>query len=336
MRAIDVASRGTIVLCDDNPCDGGPRTPKPFWHGRKEWLDGEWPEWELRRIAAPGESGPWVERFVNEIRSVAGDKPIYVVTDGNFGSDMYGGAQLLNVINSRLVRGVVLSIEPHLLPEQGLSLKLWALEDGHTGHEAELVRQFFVDGTRGGISGLDHSIRLLSRTIHGLENLAVPLRIDAETLSVGIEAREVMKSQTIRDILSANFAKEGDARAKELGYLSRDRPFTESRNGIEGEIARLIAPLASLECVSRCTAFKSLILAGRIDEKVLESHLNVEQARKTAAELYGQIKDTIADNAIVEVAEPLRDQLVFVANAIGCLASELRLIRDEEMERGTK
>jgi len=293
-----VVKRVTVFFCDDKPDDCGDDSAKPFWYGRREWDDTSWPEWEVKRIAQPGGHGPMYQRFINEINKHSASGAIFVVTDANFGAGPRDGAQLLKMLNDRVVRGVVFSVEPELLTEQELSEKLWRVVDHLSGEEAATIRQFLKDGARGGPDGVRDRNLLFSRAIHALENLAVPIRMDIGTLS---------EPSLLDEIFLENLGLGG--------YLAEERSFARS-SGIEAEIAYYLRPLAAL----KVTALEPYLTEGKIDREKVRVELRIKAARE----------ESNAMTAAGRTVDKVRSALEGVATALTDLADTLRHGRNAE------
>jgi len=159
----------------------------------------------------------------------------------------------------------------------------------------------------------------LSRAIHGLENLAVPLRIDVETL----DAMETEGSaKLLEDVWREYFGQNG--------YLTENRRFTDTSSGLEGEILRFVAPLVGMDSTKRCKILNSFLSNRSIDPVKVAGEMKIAKARAE--------NGSLSLDATNEATSRLRNHLQAVAGAIRSLAYELRNVRDaeEKCEEGTQ
>jgi len=211
-----------VVFCDDNDTN-------PFWgsseNPRAGFTDDDWGlEWKIYRSACPGDSNySWTQRFCDAISMFSRDNPVYVVTDANFGGDSEGGSNLLRklVDDKMLVRGVVFSTALSILPTLGKG-PICEIKDDRIKTVAAKIRHFLLTGEMP-VPDPETQIQSLSRAIHQLENLALPLRLDFETL----EGRE-SETATVEAIWADYFGPPADGG----GFLLLERSFSDGIHGL--------------------------------------------------------------------------------------------------------
>ena len=157
----------------------------------------------------------------------------------------------------------------------------------------------------------------LSCAIHGLENLAVPLRIDVETLDAMETDGSGGSAKLLEDVWREYFG--------ENGYLTENRTFTDTISGLEGEILRFVAPLVGMDSTNQCMILNSFLSNRSIDSGKVAKEMKIAKARAAVGKL--SLDETN------EAVSSLRNHLQAVAGAIRNLATELRYVRDPEKKR---
>jgi hypothetical protein len=192
-----------------------------------DWAEATWPAgWETHTISwetLENKTGDPVTDIANAISEEVNSHPteeFFVVSDSRFGH-WHGGGRLLEELlqrcGGRLLRGVVYSTNPKLpsgLPP-GRFLKF---ETGTGPSDSAAIRSFLETGLTPEIIAESMASRVLSMAIHSLEDLAYPIRLDAETLAGEPEKYEEIRLEYFQGT---------------TGYLVAEKPFP-SGNGEEG------------------------------------------------------------------------------------------------------
>lgn len=305
--------RKIVAFCDDSDTS-------PFWssndQSRAGFSDQEWgAEWEIHRLACPGDSdSSWTQRFFEAISNVATAASVYVVTDANFGGDGHGGSRLLGELlhRQKLVRGVVFSTALPSDPSPG-DTTICAIKDDRSAAVATKIRHFLETGCAPAPDP-ETQIQTLSRSIHQLENLALPLRLDVETL----EARRV-EPDVVKAVWEDYFSSPADGG----GFLLSVRTFTEDTSGIENEIIRILESVRSVPRVTEREMWKALDSDQGFSREKVAKELGIADARDKADSLKSKPDD-------------LKENLAKLRTNIIALANELRELRNqlEEEEKG--
>jgi hypothetical protein len=152
--------------------------------------------------------------------------------------------------------------------------------------------------------------RQLSTAIHHLENLALPLKLDIETLqSCGAD------SKTVREVYEDYFNP-----VDPIGYLLPNRAFAGGRAGIEGEAVNV------LNLISRMVDNAGENLLDQYRERDAISPLKVRSEWSL---------DDVRNQALANCnsQEWLVEALSHVAARISELAEQLRLVRKATVEQ---
>lgn len=293
----------TVVFCDDQ---------SGFWLNRSEWQD--WPDWRILSVANPEFEGDVVADMKREINNLGIQGPFYVVTDANFGAGLHlGGAKLLAELFElkQIHRGVVYSPEPEsgqLLDRQIAAGLACAVENDQRSdlEKTEVIRAFLETG-KAPAPSTNTQIHVLSKAIHRLENLALPLRLDLETLDARRSEAEVVDA-----IWEDYFSLPSDGG----GFLLPTRTFTEGTLGIEKEIIRTLDSVRSVPKVIEGKRWKALDSGKGFAPKTVSKELGIDAARKNANSFKGKSKD-------------LEMTLTQVLDRIIKLANELRELRNQ-------
>jgi hypothetical protein len=153
------------------------------------------------------------------------------------------------------------------------------------------------------------SNRQLSMSIHQLENLVLPLRLDVETL----EARG-----TEPDVVEAIWMDYFDANAKDAGFLLSSRAFSKGTSGIENEIAQILGSVRTVPGILEGPARQGLLSAHGFDQTKVSVFLGIEEARTNPDSLKGkaELKQTLTQ---------VRDKIIALSNELRTLRSQLEV-----------
>jgi hypothetical protein len=251
-----------------------------------------------------GKKAGAIEDVVENIPSVTDADRLFIVTDGNLWGESEGGAKILLGANEErsLFRGVVYSDDPRLCEGVRRADNVIAVTRTPEAKRIQQIKDFFDTGRKPDEFERSESTRRLSLAIHGVENLAFPIRTDAGFLC----ENKADLDEVFGDNLGHN------------GYLTRNRSF-ENGNGIESQIAHFLAPLVGLKAV----ALGEFLTEGKVDPEKIEVGLKIRAAREAGRSMKSGAKD----------AEKLREQLECVSNSLGDLVNALRKVRDAEEKR---
>jgi len=179
---------------------------------------------------------------------------------------------------------------------------------------------------------LNRPVNALSRAVHGLENLAVPIRIDEETLQAIAQGKSEGTAGMLGEIWSEYFGK-GD-KNRLPGYLTPKRKFSQGVRGIEREIQRLLQPLTGLNTIIESSALDRFCEGGKLQSKTIAKELGSKVDKKKLATLSETLtRCKLEGKDVAIVAGSLHSILKAIADAIRSLAAELRNIRDTEQKR---
>jgi hypothetical protein len=224
-----------LFLVDDS-------TNAPFWKSDANWSDENWKDYKVVRIN--GENGNTVDYFFYEIDSIKNDCEYYIVTDAHFGSNAFGGSLLIErfLHDEKFKNGVIYSEEPNISANVVNSKKAIPLSRSKDSERCKQIYKY--------ISGIEtpeeyitnEQIKALSKVIHGVRNLFLPLTSDCLTLhSINdpIELQKMLESEIKNEYFGED----------PIGYLMEGY-FASSTHiengGIEHELERLLRPCKGL------------------------------------------------------------------------------------------
>jgi hypothetical protein len=297
-KGITMANK-LLALVDDRATN--------FWTGKPLWNSDHWNGYKL--LLLDGDSVGSINDVHEKLRVVEHSIELFVVTDGHLWNDPKGGAKvLLDAKSNRAFRrGVVYSDDPQLCGELSHADNIIALTRTPESERIQQIKDFFEKGRKPEEFERSEASRRLSAAIHGLENLAIPIRIDAETLNPTNSGGATLSEDMVNDIHGDYFGPDG--------YLTKEKVFLNG-NGIENEIAAVLGPLITVERKTLAQILDGFLTGGRVDPTKAEKRLKIKEARD--------------DTDSCHVAETLRDRLAAISEAIRGLAERLRNIRDAE------
>jgi hypothetical protein len=151
------------------------------------------------------------------------------------------------------------------------------------------------------------SNRQLSMSIHQIENLVLPLRLDVETL----ETRE-----TESDVVEAIWKDYFDATVTGGGFLMSSRTFSEGASGIESEIARILNSVRTVSGILEGPICKGLGTPQGFNPDKVSAFLGIDIVRPDADSLKDQsnLKKTLAG---------VRDKIIDLSKELRTLRSQL-------------
>jgi hypothetical protein len=291
-----------LVLVDDSQ--------RGFWMADQRWDVNEWREYD--RCTLDGKSFTDTLELVNECEKRSKTGFLYIVTDGHLWGDPEGGSKLLEaataILNFRL--GVVYSSDPQIGKSLAGADTIMAITRDESAESVRRIKEFFDTGQKPSVYALDETARQLSTAIHHLENLALPLKLDIETLqSCGAD------SKTVREVYEDYFNP-----VDPIGYLLPNRAFAGGRAGIEGEAVNV------LNLISRMVDNAGENLLDQYRERDAISPLKVRSEWSL---------DDVRNQALANCnsQEWLVEALSHVAARISELAEQLRLVRKATVEQ---
>ena len=195
---------------------------------------GFWRSWNLAAFEERFEVVPRPRATARGVHDEI-QESVYVITDNYMGTNPTAGQELLAALwqDGRLRRGIVYSGEPGEESGDILLSVVWPVtRDDGVGNMEQLLLEFLLHGRRAAELECDKYVECLTNAIHALENVALPIRVDLDTL---LNAKNT-EPETRREIWTAHF-EPGN------GYLSQGRQFP-APDGAEGSVqgvARVVA-----------------------------------------------------------------------------------------------
>lgn len=196
-----------LFFCDDSQW-------QPFWLGNSEWDDEKWNQFQISRIDGNCAMTPeaFVRKIIEELNKY-NSAEFFVVTDGNFGRNRLGGSALLKLLDSKgIKKGVVYSEDPQLDQSLQNKGKYIFLRRETNDLACQVIQNFFLNNIIPIQGGREERIGLLSQAIHRLQNVFLPVTLDAATL----KDMKVDDPNVIGEIFREHFGSGADS------YLTRD------------------------------------------------------------------------------------------------------------------
>lgn len=292
-----------------------------FWKDGDAWSSSTWDGYTVHTLDRNDVGG--LEEIIDKLVELAQSGSLYIVTDGNLWLDTEGGSTLLDRARSmdQFQRGVVYSSEPLLSEELTNAENVFALtremvEDKVrqleiVAAEVRQIKEFFETGRKPATYVANEKARQLSSAIHRLENLALPLRLDIETLQ-----SSGTNDETVLEMFSDYFNTDDP-----LGFLSRGRLFPNEHIGLEGEVVDILKSVQGAEGVNRTTLLDLFRVNGEPSPAKVCSAWSLDAIRN----------DAVANRSD---REWLRETLNQIAARIVELAEQVRHVRKAAGEPG--
>lgn len=268
-----------------------------FWNNRPEFEPSQWPKWQMRFM--DGEHYSETKTVIEEIQQLLNQGPVHVITDGQLFDGTKGSHVLEAIIDHvNFRKGVVFSSDPFVSDKLKETGRVIGLDREPFSDQVSQIRTFF--------ESLPKSLNLatsdnITTAIHSLENLALPLTMDFDTLATShFDASTA--AEIYRDYFNVQVP---------VGYLASDRCFHGQSDGLEGAVKRTLDPLKALSVPSI-----NDILAPYVDNDSV-SLMQIRLQLKLSA-----IRSEAASKA--SDVQWLRDSLQLISGTLLLLAKSLR------------
>jgi hypothetical protein len=212
----------------------------PFWSFAPCWDDTNWSDFSIKRI--DGKQAKDVSKFIQIIDKMKGDELFYIITDGNFDVDNFGGSSLLEkyLDNPKFMGGVIYSesiCSSELVDKSNKTIELNRVDEPE---KCRLIKLFFEKGSPPVEIIRSECVGELSKAIHSIQNLFLPLNADLETIRSLQHDQD--SNKIIEEIVHDYFSVEPP------GYLMETRIFCNvdhSYRGFEHELLRILMPCST-------------------------------------------------------------------------------------------
>jgi hypothetical protein len=312
--------RKLLFLVDD-------RAPS-FWE-LGDWPDASWPEeWVMQKTtwAALQQSEDPVKDLYESISTILENcsEKFFVVADSRFGNRHGGGRLLRELYNrwpNRFIRGVVYSSDPEL-PAGMPQSKFIKVSAGAQLGDSIAIRSFLEKGTAPRSLVQSLASKVLSMAIHDIEDLAYPLRLDAETLASEPEQFSIIRREYFEGA---------------TGYLGSESTTWSSREAIVsvGAVNLERRVIQVLEREVDGSSARSAVVCFHPEDQ-LRKHWNAASGYPPECtrliQLLGRLRRTTASGGLSDsstLKEALQEVIVQLAEITGSLRAALTEIRKE-------
>lgn len=252
-----------LVLIDDNRA--------PFWSRDADaWADSAWSGYSfVYRGRTAGDQT--VQDVLTAVAESSANQEIYVVSDANLWGDPLGGSKVLNHLLNRgaLAFGVVYSSEPSLDGAAQKSLKVIPMVRESPTQGVSSIREFFEMGVKPAEVVRDEIDHFLPLAVHRLENLAMPLRVDAGTLC---------DDPSLVDAVYLDYFSD----TKPYGYLTLENEFPSKCRGLACEITRILNEIKHVDGLGNSDVLTDLLVDRSFSDDMLDQYLELSSTLQIA------------------------------------------------------